>query len=352
MSELFTFRLGTSRDLPSCVNLLRPGDPTRHCPHRLLPLWRRCLGRGAFIVIDELGPDGRHVPQGFGLSVFVRDAFTDSFFTRPRPHMAVEFYDALANGEDVMLTEREVARANGANGINVLVLHFGSRYTDFSKPETVAFHRLIGPSCVAAHGGHRLRTLLAEVYGPGSLEEATVRDPFRLLADFAQEKPHLYKDVPVDERPYLVGLRADWTDGVGWFPYADLFMPPKPVIYFRGAERRLLEHALQNEPDGAIADALGVSVDTIKKTWRSVFEHVAAALPSLLPAGPETEAVRGSEKRRHLLHYLRTHLEELRPYPRPERRGTVRSMPRLGRSTRVSDADVLVTARPPRHVDS
>jgi hypothetical protein len=81
-----------------------------------------------------------------------------------------------------------------------------------------------------------------------------------------------------------------------------------------------------NESDAEIAAHAGVSLDSVKKTWRRAFERAAAVAPHLFAADHAPEGrgparardacnqSRGSEKRRHLLEHLRLHLEELRPY--------------------------------------
>ena len=76
----------------------------------------------------------------------------------------------------------------------------------------------------------------------------------------------------------------------------------------------MILRALLNESDSEIASAMTISLDAVKKTWRRAYDRVAMAAPSLL--GKATAAAsnrRGTEKRRHLLEYLRDHLEELRP---------------------------------------
>ena len=81
-------------------------------------------------------------------------------------------------------------------------------------------------------------------------------------------------------------------------------MTASPRIHFSAAERRLLERALLNEPDAAVA---------VLKTWRGIYERVNRRLLQLIPIGGIAGGSRGQEKRRHLLLYLRGHLEELRP---------------------------------------
>jgi len=55
----------------------------------------------------------------------------------------------------------------------------------------------------------------------------------------------------------------------------------------------------------------------VKKRWHAIYERVADVDGELLPpsiAYGVPAASRGSERRRHLLNYLRQHLEEIRPY--------------------------------------
>jgi hypothetical protein len=55
----------------------------------------------------------------------------------------------------------------------------------------------------------------------------------------------------------------------------------------------------------------------VKKRWHAIYERVADVDEELLPpaiAYGARVASRGAERRRHLLNYLRQHLEELRPY--------------------------------------
>jgi DNA-binding CsgD family transcriptional regulator len=86
----------------------------------------------------------------------------------------------------------------------------------------------------------------------------------------------------------------------------------QPAERYTSKKRRVLERALLNESDAAIADALGISRNAVLKTWRGIYERVDRRLPQLVPKGRATDG-RGQEKRRHLLLYLRGHLEELRP---------------------------------------
>lgn len=321
----FAFRLGVPSDLPGCLPALRPGDPARGLHDAgLVRLWQRCLGHGAFVVIERVGKARSGTIDGFGLSVFVPDVFADRYFTDPQPGVTLEFFRGLAAGEPVLLSEPQVARANAGSGINVLVLHFGSRLGDFSDPQTLALHALVGSSFYFSHGGHRIRSILAETYGADATRFAE-DGQFRRLKDFAAATPTAYAHVPLQERPHLVGLRRDWVLGAGWYPMAQLFSSVVPRIYFSRTERRVLERAMLGEPDQVIADALGLSAHTVKSAWKHAIQRAGDTLDGLFPGGSSRDGgTRGREKRVYLLTYLREHMEELRPYPRERARTTAR----------------------------
>lgn len=62
-------------------------------------------------------------------------------------------------------------------------------------------------------------------------------------------------------------------------------------------------------PDDEIAARLHISLDAIKKRWRSIYMKADLADPELL-----ADRDSGTGLRRALLSYLGIHLEEIRPY--------------------------------------
>lgn len=303
------FRLGASADFAACVDVLWPGDPAASRRSSLPALWTRCQGRLA--VIESLDADTAPRIHGFGLSVFARSAFCDRYFTCPSHGMSEDFYRALDAGDDVLLTEREIAIANATTGVDVLVLHFGSRFTDFADPSALAVMAAGSAAFYFMHGGHRVRTILFETYGPGA-RAFMEQGQFRILRDYAMSDE--FASVPADQRPCIAGLRGEWARPGAVNPFQQLFFPQAPRIRFGGTERRVLERALLNESDDTIAEALALSRDTIRKAWRRILERTADTLPALVPPDEARRGVRGKEKRRFVLEYVRTHLEELRPY--------------------------------------
>jgi hypothetical protein len=85
-------------------------------------------------------------------------------------------------------------------------------------------------------------------------------------------------------------------------------------------QQQVLLHALFNESDEEIAQGLGISVETVRKHWRSIYRHVQEIDPAFFPGGRSDGESRGPEKRRYLLSHLRLHLDEIRPRMRPRSR--------------------------------
>jgi hypothetical protein len=97
-----------------------------------------------------------------------------------------------------------------------------------------------------------------------------------------------------------------------WLQRMFTYFPPK--FFFTGPQREALIMAREGYTDVEIAQALGVSVDSVKKRWASIYERVKEVLPTLLPDSPS--GGRGTEKRRAVLQHLRDRPEELHPYSR------------------------------------
>ena len=106
-----------------------------------------------------------------------------------------------------------------------------------------------------------------------------------------------------------------------------LFIPHHGFTLASRSERSL-QHALMGQTCEKLATSLCLSPWTVKKRWQAIYERVMDVDNELLPPSIACGAhgsSRGAERRRHLLNYLRQHLEELRPFKPPaERRQAVR----------------------------
>lgn len=314
------FRRGSLADLDRCAQLLPSGF--RASPgvmRNLIPLWRRLLASEAhsFTIVEDLERPHPANIEGFGLSVFVTHRFVEEFCASPRPYLAACFYERVLAGDHVVLTDQQLRNANTASDLNVVVLHFGLVNEDLADRRTEQVLAAGSSAFYFFHSGYRIHTLVNEVYGPQQ-RRYMERGGFRLMHDFRRERPADFEGMAPEKDPYLFMLRRDWMDPGVIHPLSRLFSPPLPRFGFAPSERRLLEGALLNESDQQIANRIGRSPDTIKKLWRSIYDRASREIPSLIPEPDEAPSgSRGQEKRRHLLEYLRIHMEELRPAPTP-----------------------------------
>jgi DNA-binding CsgD family transcriptional regulator len=315
-SGAFRFRIGTSSDLPHCAKLLPAGfRASSKIRRRLVQLWEGLFAAEAstFTIVEDLEQTHPANIEAFGMSAFVTDRFVEEFCASPRPHLPAFIYERMLAGEKVVLSEQELLEANTTTGINIVVLHFGLHNQDLAAPRTMQALAAGTAGFYFFHGGYRVNCVIDEVYGAQTAQYLEAGG-FRLVRDFQKETPAAFADISPAHYPYLFILRRDWIEPGSVNPLSMLLSRSVPRIFFSKTERRVLERALLNESDTEICAGLGVSVDAVKKIWRSIYARVSRRAPFVIPAGDlGAPGSRGQEKRRHLLEYLRTHLEELRP---------------------------------------
>ena len=239
-----------------------------------------------------------------GASVFISDAVADAYLAAPTPFFAAQLMARIMAGErDVVLDAPAVARGNAGGGLNLFVLGFTHRFGNDDPPILRPLLARAIEHFVYAHRGYKLRRMLRE--DPTPIADVMVASGMEVQHEFTD----LGRKV----------LSAGPTAASQLFPSTTvsmLFQHSPPEVRYSNAERRLLELAVDGMADGEIAAEIGVTASTIKQTWRSVYERTLRQVPQALPGEGETaqDGVRGQEKRRHLLAYLRDHPQELRPY--------------------------------------
>jgi len=162
--------------------------------------------------------------------------------------------------------------------------------------------------------GYRLNVVIGEAFGrqqASFMQAAGLR-----MLDVFQDPRRL--DGPPDRIPYLFMTRKEWNEPAALGQISMLFHAPAARLGLSRAEQRAVLGALLGQTDREIAAAGGVSVDAVKQAWRRIHERMASTMPYLEDATrkPFPADHRSSEKRRHLVEYLRYHPEELRPVER------------------------------------
>jgi DNA-binding CsgD family transcriptional regulator len=98
---------------------------------------------------------------------------------------------------------------------------------------------------------------------------------------------------------------------------SQMFNPPDARLKLTQAEQRVALRALDGSSDRAIAESLGLSPETVRSNWRSIYRRLAAVLPDLESVHQSgIGSARGQEKRRAAVEYLRQNMHELRPMVR------------------------------------
>lgn len=248
-----------------------------------------------FAVVEAL-PRGE--PRLFGGIGFIRPEIVAEGRAGPStiPNCAMR---AALGGRAPFLSLREVAEANARGGLHLLVLFGHIDPIDLGKSEMADFYRASSDGFRFFVSGHSLRAMWAEVspsHHVQELQEVGMQIDRRvLLADGSTST--------------LLRLTSEEALANPYPAFASYFFPPKPRFGFSLGEQRLLEYALLEASDQEAAGELHVSDEAVKKRWRSIYAKIDTTAPDLL-----AEVTSGAARRRTVLHYLRRHLEELRPY--------------------------------------
>ena len=308
------FRLARSADLETCRSLLHPGLYLSAAVHRaLVDIWRNLMANDAltlYVFEDAALPHPRCI-EGFVAGVFVRPDFAQDFLASPRPHLTALIYEAILSNRSPVLKLREIARANSGCGLHAVTLHLDFRERDFASPRMAGVLTAAAESGRFFRAGYRTNVVFGVLYGNIA---HSFRDGGWPVLELSGATPSTSTTSTANDRqPYLVLRRKEEVPSSPLHGHMLFFHAPPPVLGFARAEQRVLERALLEQSDVAIADELGISVDAVKKTWRRIFDRVGRVMPCVIPTGNGASDARGCEKRRHLVHYLRGHLEELRP---------------------------------------
>jgi hypothetical protein len=208
-------------------------------------------------------------------------------------------FAAALRGKKPFLAPNEVAIENARGTLNLMNFFGNFAPIDLSDAELANFYAVSNEGYHLLHVGYNYSVKWFEVFEPHHVAE--------LQAQGMQVDRQL--SLADGDTATLLRLTAEDALADPYSRYCALFFPPKPRFHFSSGEQMLLEHALFEYSDGEITHKLHLSVDAVKKRWRSIYRKVDMIAPELL-SGTES----GTARRRSLLHHLKQHLEELRPY--------------------------------------
>ncbi|MBI4266582.1 MAG: hypothetical protein HY657_19610, partial [Acidobacteria bacterium] len=209
------------------------------------------------------------------MSVFLDEAFVTDYLQAPSPYPAALVYQRILAGRSPVLTTKDLPASNSSGNMNLLILHFRLRHPTTNDDRARAVLTVFQSSFLLFFRGYRMRRVLQEAYGSEQLPFFTAGG-FLLKSDYGSPVEQDGVQTPPGElRPYLMGVCRDdpHTRYLGT-QVSYLFQWVEPRFYFSAAEQRVLLRALMDESDETISDALAISHDAVKKTWRRIHDRV------------------------------------------------------------------------------
>jgi hypothetical protein len=268
-----------------------------------LAVWRELIRSRSFnsCVVESASLPDRIL--GFGASVFVTREFATREIEDPMPGLNSRIIASIANGASVVRPEADLYNACADQPLDVVTL-FGNWIDGLSAEQVRQIQTAFPMSFIEAHLGYRLNRLFQENAGDAQHNYIESSGVWRITKR--------YTDC---ERALAVMTRSDAFSVSGSIA-ASLFQYQEPILGLRDGEKHLLVEALTRRSDDELAKGMNLSPATVKKRWQALFERVTDKHPTLLPSdGDESSKLtRGPQKRHHILAYVRSHPQELRPY--------------------------------------
>ena len=269
-----------------------------------LLVWKAFLDDPSFrgTVIESEVPVAGHKMVGCGMGVFVTRAFADREIADPQPGLNSRIIASVASGESIVLSRAQIGAGNAGDGVDFVNLYGTWREGILNPGQLAEVHALLGTSFVEHFAGYHFNRVLKEAIGASRIALARATGTYRLVAEFPECKSALavVTRESVLAAPYSVA--------------AAMYRSQPPVLRLRPAEQQLLSAAVSGKTDAELSVDLGLSIEAAKKRWLSIFARVDEFKPEILnQTGADGEG-RGPQKRHHVLAYIRTHPEELRPF--------------------------------------
>lgn len=318
------FREASDSDVPALARLFdgRNALPLPPSVRESLPsILHRLLASPACVltVFEEEDRAGLRVSSFCG-GLFPRDEIVAAYLAKPFPALLSSVLARLAHGEEPLLTLEEVRRANAGPGLNLLVFPIPLGKLDWGDARAEQLRKLAPQAFVRAIGGYRLRSIYYEVF-TDEIAAYLQGGGYRLLHDFSSHAGTGF--IPPDCHPRQLRLSADDLPPGAMSMASQMFNPPAARLGLTTAEQRVALRALDGASDRAIAETLGLSTETVRSNWRSIYGRLGHVLADDTARGGQGEdASRGLEKRRVAIEYLRQNMHELRPSLAAARRGS------------------------------
>jgi hypothetical protein len=247
---------------------------------------------------------GRHT-CGFGMTVFVKQSFTDDYFRSPHPQLGKRVLLVALDAGSPVLSLPEIASGNTNEGLQLLVV--ATNIDPMFKDRSSVLGHIVG-SFLDTHAGYRIVRVLNEVFGD-CVEDVRMSGVY----DIQTEWDRLANGVCLKG---VVGTLTRDQASEQRNPLLPIFLYNPPRIRFNATEQELLRTALDGDPDDELARRLGISLSAVKARWTRIQQRATENMPELFAGVPQgiRHNRRGAQVRHLIVRYVRSNRSELTPY--------------------------------------
>jgi DNA-binding CsgD family transcriptional regulator len=310
------FREATNFDLPAIAATFdgRNALPLEPRLREALPGLLGQLIASPACTLSVFEHDSWSGPQVFSFAggLFLRDTVIEEYLATPHPGLVSAVLAAMLDGQRPLLTLDEIRRANSTDGLTLAVLPMPYGELGWDDAQVEQLRRLAPQALVRDIGGYRLRAIYYEVFTDEAASYLRAGG-YRLLHDFSAWSGAGFPGP--DCRPRMLRLTRGDLPPAAMSMVTQMFDPPPATLGLTLAEQRVALRALDGASDRAIAETLGLSSETVRSSWRSIYRRLSHVLERVeAPAQRSDATTRGLEKRRVAVEYLRQNMHELRPH--------------------------------------
>lgn len=319
---LLRARTMEAADLVRCGSLVASNavERFRYGPllGKLCSAWFKLLQAGCLNSTIVENVEGS-IPVALGVTVFVTDDLLRKLKTVPKAWIGPTLTRLAIHTWSGILTPEQIRAANSTTGVNLVVWTAVVASAHFDPQVYVELFRGLYDQLV----GFQIREVVCQPADKQHFQAAIQAGMLMCSAEGEYIDDHQPADLEVSQ-PFLMGIDrlSAYRSFGSWFSGL-LLARHRPQFYFTPSEQRVLIAALKGLTDDQIAKELGISVAAVKRTWRVIYQRTESAGHHHFPdtMTEKSGGKRGKEKKQHVLTYMRSHMEELRPVlPQSSRR--------------------------------
>ncbi len=284
-----------------------------------LALWQQWHRDGSLQMgrVERVMADGSRQMQAVGITVWITDAAVEALSNQAAGGCTHRLYQAAKQGQPWIMDTNEIHAAHASDTLNLMVLHYWSRgdvtNPDF-QPVFLQSHMLFRD----LHQGFGVKALYQEV--------TVVEKPF--LTSAGMDVIHSGPDSDPAAQVWM-GVTREQAMARSGCTFSFLFFSPPRRLALQPAVQRMLALAVRQMTDEDIAAALGCSRDYVRKLWSHAYDSMERT--GVLPAAEADPAgtgmpVRGRERRRNAIEFMRANQHEMRPGLPPSRKAMAESL--------------------------